>query len=79
MTNQEYAKKLVRTNGLEKARAIATKCFNNSGPENWAAVPKGKIFCEKVSPRSEGTYSAKHASATHGFWTEVVGILKKLQ
>ncbi len=78
MKTQEYVKSLIRHNGLPKALAIATRSKENSSPENWAVVPKGKIFSDTTGPRAEGTYSSRDAVATHAFWTEVKGLLQKI-
>lgn len=78
MNTQEYAKKLVRTNGLDKSKKIAQRCMNACAPDVWEDLPKGRVFVKDMSDRKATGITLNQFNRTHGFWTEVLGLLNKM-
>lgn len=76
----EYTKDLVRTNGIDVAYRIAERCAKASHASNETLLPNpmknANVFFPNV--RKGGTTQAiRERARTHGFWAQVLGILKK--
>lgn len=77
MKTQEFAKSLIRANGLQIATRIAERSKRGSSPENESVLPRGVVFFPDTK-RSKAN-PMKERARTHAFWTEVVGLLSKVK
>lgn len=80
MTTSEYVKKLIRTNGLDKAKVIAKRSMNASTLDAWNDLPKGRggVFTDDVGKKAKGITHREYLK-THHFWKEVYGVLGKIK
>lgn len=81
MKATEYAKLLVKHNGLPVAQRIAERCKRGSDLANEGSLPnpgKGDNIFFPSDRTGKGAKTAINVRKnTHGFWCEVAGILKK--
>lgn len=79
---EDHAKALVRTNGFDIAYRIADRSARNSHPSVEASLPNpvkgGANIFFPVDRNGRGSKTAiRERVRTHGFWTNVLGILNK--
>lgn len=77
MKTELFAKMLVKANGIDKAIIIAERSKANSRSDMEGQLPKGIVFFPLDKKKSDRLAVAERIS-NHGFWTHVVGILRKI-
>lgn len=73
---EAYALELKRSLGLGHAMRVAEQCAKASSLKDARSLPTGPVFYYK-DKRGELVAHEKEIRRTHGFWTQVLGILKK--
>lgn len=78
-TPAQYALDLVQKNTWPKALSIAKTHKATTNMDNVSGLPEGPVYYHKPRGVGEWRLNKNHYSALHGFWTNVLGEVKKLE